>query len=111
MKRIRVEMDKCTGCRICEAICSLIHSDGTINPRNSYIRIFKDDEEGINFPIIYGTSNQIDYVKAPVLTIDGKGCNIMQFLSLFKPSEFECNFCGNCVRWCVTGALFLIKEE
>ena len=110
MKKIKIDMDKCTGCRVCEVICSLIHGGGTINPRNSPIRVFRDDEEGVILPLISGALNQIEYVKAPVLTIDGKKCNAVQFWSLFKPSELECNFCGNCVKWCVTDALTLMEE-
>ena len=105
MKKIKIDIDKCTGCRTCEVICSLTNNGGTINPRNSCIRVFKDDVEGVNLPLIARSKNQIEYVKAPTLTIDGKNCNVVQFWSLFKPSDLECSFCTNCVKWCITGAL------
>ena len=112
MKKIKIDTDKCTGCRTCEIICSLTH-DGkeTINPRNARIRVFKDDEEGVNLPLIAQSPNRIEYVKTPTLTIDGKKCNLFQFWSLFKPSDVECNFCSNCVKWCVTDALTIIEEK
>jgi len=110
MKKIKIDMDKCTGCRTCEVICSLTHDDRTtINPRKARIRVFKDDEEGINLPLISRSQNQIEYVKAPMLTINDKKCNAVQFWSLFKPSDVECNFCTNCVKWCETDALTLVE--
>ena len=110
MKKIRINPGKCTGCRACEVICSLTHdSKDTINPRKARIRVFKDDEEGVNIPLIARTPNQIEYVTAPQLTVDGKRCNLFQFWTLFKPAEVECNFCTNCVKWCVTDALTLVE--
>jgi hypothetical protein len=92
-------------------ICSLTH-DGkdTIDPRKARIRVFKDDEEGVNLPLIARSPNQIEYVKPPELTVDDKKCNAFQFWTLFKPSDLECNFCTNCVKWCVSGALSLVGE-
>ena len=111
MKKIRIDTIKCTGCRTCEVICSLTHNGkDTINPRDSRIRVFKDDEEGVNLPLIARTPNQIEYVKPPILTVDDKKCNAFHFWSLFKPSDLECNFCTNCVKWCVTAALTLVEE-
>lgn len=111
MKKIKVDYMKCTGCRTCEVICSLTH-DGkdTVNPRASRIRIFKDDDEGVNLPLIARTPTQIDYVAYPELSIEGKKCNVFQFWSLFKPADLECNFCTNCVKWCVTDALTIAED-
>jgi benzoyl-CoA reductase subunit BamC len=105
MKKIKINTDKCTGCRTCEVICSLTHDKGTINPRKSRIRVFKDDVDGVNLPLIARSHNQIEYVKSPSLTMDGKDCNVTQFWSRFKPSDVECDFCASCAKWCVTGAL------
>ncbi len=111
MKKIKIDYMKCTGCRTCEVICSLTHNGkDTINPRKACIRVFKDDEEGVNLPLIARHPDQIEYVSAPQLTVDDKKCNIFQFWSLFKPSDLECNFCTNCVKWCVTNALTLTES-
>ena len=40
--RIGVNRKKCTGCHLCELVCSLFHL-GVINPEKSAIRIQKDD--------------------------------------------------------------------
>ena len=38
-----VDTDKCTGCRICELVCSMT-KQGEFNPRKSYIRVLRNKE-------------------------------------------------------------------
>ena len=42
MKRIKIDHSKCTGCRHCEAACSLHHYENEVNPKKSRIRIFEE---------------------------------------------------------------------
>ncbi|MEJ2102761.1 MAG: hypothetical protein P8X68_22735 [Desulfobacterales bacterium] len=50
--RISVNREKCTGCHLCELVCSLFHL-GVINPEKSAIRIHKDDlDTSINTPLV-----------------------------------------------------------
>ena len=42
--------EACTGCRMCEMICSLIHGQNGINPRRSRIKITEKKEKGIFLP-------------------------------------------------------------
>lgn len=50
MKKIlSFNISDCTGCRICEVICSLEKGEG-INPAKSRIRIIRSDESGIDVP-------------------------------------------------------------
>jgi Fe-S-cluster-containing hydrogenase component 2 len=52
MKKIlMIDVKKCTGCRICELVCSLSH-DGECNPLKSRIRVFNIEEEGIDMPCV-----------------------------------------------------------
>ena len=50
-KILFVDPDLCTGCRSCEAICSLVH-DGVMNPRYSRITIETWGERAIHIPMI-----------------------------------------------------------
>ena len=43
--------DKCTGCKLCELICSLYHV-GECNPKNSRIRVLQNSELDVNIPVI-----------------------------------------------------------
>jgi len=52
MKKILMVNEKeCSGCRICELVCSLSH-EGECNPLKSRIRVVKIDEEGIDMPCV-----------------------------------------------------------
>lgn len=46
-----VDIHKCTGCRLCEMICSLEH-EGVNNPALSRITILKQEQLGVHIPAI-----------------------------------------------------------
>ena len=47
MKIVTINPDKCTGCRICELVCSMA-KEGEFNPKRSRIRVVKNKEMDIN---------------------------------------------------------------
>ena len=49
-KLIVVDPETCTGCRLCEFVCSLKH-DGVINPGRSRIRVITWNKDGTYVPI------------------------------------------------------------
>lgn len=51
MKKIIVSNpERCTGCRLCESVCSFIHN-GRCNPAESRIRILRQEHKGIDVPV------------------------------------------------------------
>ena len=50
-KVLTVDYQKCTGCRLCELVCSVTH-DGISNPARSRIKIVKWEDEGLYVPMI-----------------------------------------------------------
>ncbi len=50
-KMLIVDCEKCTGCRLCELVCSVKH-EGVSNPSRARIHITKWDAEGIAMPMI-----------------------------------------------------------
>ncbi len=46
-KIIVIDTAKCTGCKVCELVCSLIKS-GECNPGKSYIRVLRHKEMDFN---------------------------------------------------------------
>ena len=46
-KVLIVDIDKCTGCRVCELVCSMINQ-GEVNPGKSHIKVMKNKEMDIN---------------------------------------------------------------
>jgi Fe-S-cluster-containing hydrogenase component 2 len=49
-KILAVDPNLCTGCRVCELVCSL-NKEGECNPRKARIRVLKIDKEGFDLPL------------------------------------------------------------
>ena len=56
-KVLIVDIDKCTGCRICELVCSMAKL-GEYKPSASYIRVMKNKDMDIN---IVALGTKCDY--------------------------------------------------
>ena len=52
-ERIQVNLEKCTGCRICELICSMTRH-GESNPKRSRIHVFKLERFFVDVPDLPG---------------------------------------------------------
>lgn len=50
-KVLVVDGDKCTGCRVCELVCSMKRT-GEYNPSKSSIRVLQNRELDISLPVI-----------------------------------------------------------
>ena len=50
-KVLVVDAAKCTGCRLCEQVCSVWH-EGTVNPYRARIRVVKWELEGEVLPMV-----------------------------------------------------------
>lgn len=121
--RIEIEKDKCTGCHLCEMICSLFHL-GAINPSRSAIRIIKDDlDTGIHTPTVCRQCKKMKCIekedvdetlektkfvwerqRAERCPFDG--------LMVFGDSAYRCDLCGGdpqCVSVCTNRAIW-VKE-
>jgi len=121
MKKIRIDFSKCTGCRFCEAACSLNHYQDT-NPQHSRIRVMS--EGGRHYPVIAGPNTQARCNSRGLVLIAGQPvetCLICRASCPEKPvfrdgtgAPLKCDFCGeppnpSCVKWCRTGALTLVE--
>jgi Fe-S-cluster-containing hydrogenase component 2 len=117
--RISVDSEKCTGCHLCELVCSLFHL-GVINTEKSAIRIQKDDlDTSRNKPVVCRQCKQMK-------CLDGEDVSAAaarkQFLWANKRAErcpfdslgvlgddaFHCDLCAGhpqCVRVCTTEAI------
>jgi Fe-S-cluster-containing hydrogenase component 2 len=49
-KVLAVDHEKCTGCRLCELVCSVFHT-GASNPSRSRIRVIKWENVGFYLPM------------------------------------------------------------
>jgi Fe-S-cluster-containing hydrogenase component 2 len=119
--RIKVDKEKCSGCRLCEMVCSLFHT-GVINTEKSAIRIQRTDTEtGINVPIVCRQCKEMKCLEGE--ETDHRNARKKFFWSkergdrcpfhavnLFNETAYHCDLCGGnprCIKVCTPGALFL----
>jgi Fe-S-cluster-containing hydrogenase component 2 len=132
---IQVVPEKCTGCRICELICSAGKHE-EFNPKRSRVRIVKEERFFIDIPSICQhcsnplclkdcDSGAIEKTKEGYVVVDQEKCIACEecvaacpFDSIFMDpvdnKAIVCDLCqGNpkCVQWCPTEALTLQKDD
>ncbi len=137
MDRILVfNQGRCTGCGLCELMCSLAHTE-TCNPERSRIKILKMEQEGLNVQTFCQQCEDAACIAAcpasaisknttaGVIEIDHDSC--VQCLECvakcpFKAIYFDrtdekiiaCNLCGGepeCVTYCETKSIEFVEKD
>ena len=57
IKTIKIDVDKCHGCRACEMICSAFHAEpkySSNNPARARIRVIRDPLRDVYVPVYAG---------------------------------------------------------
>jgi benzoyl-CoA reductase subunit BamC len=133
IKLIKVDADKCNGCRACEVICSAFHAApkySSTNPERARIRVFHDGLKNIYIPVFAGPYTRAECNGRRIYTINGKEYNECSFCGASCPSRglfkepdsglpLKCDMCEeepplsepSCVQWCVSGALTYEERE
>ncbi len=101
MKSLFVIPEKCSGCRICELVCSYEHF-GVFNPKKSAIRILSlFPEPAINYPVVCKQCAVPKCAEAcPVHAIYRKD-------GIVHIDYEKCIGCGACAQACPFGAIFM----
>ncbi len=130
---IKIDADKCTGCRACEVICSAFHATpkySSNNPARSRIRVIRDPLRDIYIPVYAGDYTPAECAGRDIYTIDGKQYSECAFCRASCPSRgifkepdsslpLKCDMCEDdppqkeplCVQWCITDALTYEERE
>lgn len=134
VKNIKVDLDKCNGCRACEMICSAFHASpkySSNNPARARIRLVRDPLKDVYLPVYAGDYAPAECAGRNSYVIDGKEYNECGFCraacpsrDLFKEPDsglpVKCDMCEDaddpqkeplCVQWCITGALIYEERE
>jgi benzoyl-CoA reductase subunit BamC len=133
VKVIKIDADKCNGCRACEAICSAFHATpkySSINPARSRIRIVRDPIRDIYVPVYAGEYTASECMGRDKYILDGKEYDECAFCRASCPSRdafkepdsglpLKCDMCEDdppqeeplCVKWCITDALTYEERE
>lgn len=131
-KWIRINGEKCTGCRLCQLICSY-HNFKTLSLARSRIRVFYNPP-GFDVPTLCyhcdnpkclkacpseAISKKMDLVVINEALCDGCGECVSAcpytgvFLDPVREKAINCNLCGQCVKECPTECLTFkdVKDE
>lgn len=133
VKVIKIDVDKCNGCRACEVACSAFHATpkySSINPDRSRIRLIREPLKDVYVPVYAGEYTPAECMGRDKYTIDGKEYDECAFCrascpsrTLFKEPDsglpLKCDMCESdppleeplCVQWCLADALTYEERE
>jgi benzoyl-CoA reductase subunit BamC len=133
VKTIKIDVDKCNGCRACEVICSAFHAAdkySSINPARARIRVIREPLTDIYFPVYAGDYAPAECAGRDKYIIDGKEYEECALCRASCPSRDEfkepdsglplkCDMCEDdppqeeplCVQWCLNDALIYEERE
>ena len=121
--RIKINEKKCSGCHLCEIVCSLFHL-GALNVEKSAIRIEKDDlDSSVSTPIVCRqckkmkclSKEEVDQASQKDVFFWHKSraehCPF-NALSVFDETAYHCDLCGGdpqCTKVCTPGAISVAR--
>ncbi len=133
IKTIKIDMDKCNGCRACEMICSAFHASpkySSNNPARSRIRLIRDPIKDVYLPVYAGEYASSECMGRNQYQIDGRDYGECSFCRASCPSRdvfkepdsklpLKCDMCEDdppqekplCVQWCLNDALIYEERE
>jgi benzoyl-CoA reductase subunit BamC len=130
IRKIRVDADRCNGCRGCEIACAAFHSAprfSSINPATSRIQVITHRLKDIWLPVFAGEYAPAECMGRDQYVIDGKEYEECAFCraacpsrDLFKDPDsglpLKCDMCEGeempwCVQWCLNDVLTYEERE
>jgi benzoyl-CoA reductase subunit BamC len=130
IKNIKVDADRCSGCRGCEIACSAFHAEpkySSVNPARSRIRVITHRLQDIWLPVFAGEYTPTECAGRDTYTIDGKEYDECGFCRATCPSRdmfkepdsglpLKCDMCEGedeplCVKWCLDNVLVYEERE
>jgi len=99
-KVLYINYEKCTGCRLCELVCTVKH-DGISNPMRSRIKVMKWEMEGLYIPMSCQQCQD-----APCLNVcPVKAISRDEEMARVRVDYDVCIGCRSCVSVCPFGAM------
>ncbi len=133
VKVIKIDVDKCNGCRACEVICSSFHSVpkySASNPAKARIRLIREPLKDLYVPVYAGENAKAECLGRDKYIIGGKEYDECAFCRASCPSRdvfkepdsglpLKCDMCEDdppqekplCVQWCINDALTYEERE
>jgi anaerobic carbon-monoxide dehydrogenase iron sulfur subunit len=99
-KALKIDYEKCTGCRLCELVCAVKH-DHVSNPSRSRIRVIKWEDVGVYVPMACQQCED-----APCLNAcPAKAISRNREAGRVEVDYDKCIGCRTCVSVCPFGAM------
>src|SRR4030043_2034881 len=133
VKTIKIDADKCNGCRACEIICSAFHATpqySSVNPAKSRIQVISHRLKDIWLPVFAGEYAPAECMGRDVYIIDEKEYDECGFCRASCPSRgifkepdsglpLKCDMCESdpplekpmCVQKCLNDVLIYEERE
>ena len=103
-KFVAADLEKCTGCGVCELVCAL-KRENIFNPQRSRIKIIR----------LYRLVNISTACRLcenpPCVTACYLDCLIQSQTGVILVNEDKCDYCGWCIKACPYGAIVLNPEK
>jgi Fe-S-cluster-containing hydrogenase component 2 len=121
--RLKVDPPKCSGCHLCEIVCSLFHIN-LINIEKSAIRIKKDDlDTSMNTPVLCRQCKEMKCLDGEEAIKDKEKNRYLwnrvraercpfEALSVVGDIAYHCDLCGGdpqCIKVCTPRAISLTR--
>jgi benzoyl-CoA reductase subunit BamC len=130
IKTIKIDADKCNGCRGCEIACSSFHATprySSVNPARSRVQIISHRLQDIWLPVFAGEYTGSECMGRDKYVIEGKEYDECGFCRASCPSRdifkepdsglpLKCDMCEGedkpvCVEWCLNDVLIYEERE
>jgi len=130
VKTINIDVNKCSGCRACEVICSAVHASPKYSSSNlarSRIKVIHEPLKDIYVPVFAGEYTVAECAGRNTYIVDGKEYDECAFCRASCPSRadfkepdsglpLKCDMCEEedeplCVKWCLVDALVYEERE
>ena len=121
--RLKVDPPKCSGCHLCEIVCSLFHIN-LINIEKSAIRIKKDDlDTSMNTPVLCRQCKEMKCLDGEEAIKDKEKNRYLwnrvraercpfEALSVVGDIAYHCDLCGGdpqCIKVCTPKAIRIAR--
>ncbi len=106
MKKLVMNLGKCTGCRTCQSVCAMVH-ESELNYELARIQVIKDDRNGINASLPCSQCSKAACVEVcpmgAITYVPATGANVID--------SDRCIGCQMCIMVCPIGAVSRIEKR
>jgi anaerobic carbon-monoxide dehydrogenase iron sulfur subunit len=106
VRKLAVNIDRCTGCMACTLACSYVKSE-VFSPPLAHIRVLKLEESGVDAPLVCQQCDEPRCIEAcPIDAMVRDGSTGMVLVD-----EAVCDGCGVCMVACPYGAIGAVSAD